>query len=136
MKLSKDEFKKLQEYWYKLLADSGFEDIEKFNGDELVLKQSANYCYRKNDMLSRIRKENYYTRIGQAVYENEAFFRNEVDRLVMARHAEGAAIKSIVEELLSLGTPRDRLTVRYIIRKYQMIWGFKYFTPKELNLKA
>lgn len=140
MKLSKDEFKQLREYWYKVLEDSGFEDIEHLVGDNgfqtLALKKRADNCYRDISPFDRFMKEEYFRRIAQCVYDEQVYFRNEMDRFILMRHAEGAKIKEIVTELETRGTPRERAAIRFIVRKYRMAWGFKYYTPKELNIKA
>ncbi len=135
MKLKKDEFKKLQKHWYEKLAQHGFKDIEKFKGDDLVLLQSAYHCYQGTDVHSRVAKEEYYRAMAKAAMDESTIYRNAVDRLILLRHVEGIKIKVIVAELTQMGMPRHRHSVRFIIRKYEMAWGFRYYNKTQLNIK-
>lgn len=134
-KLSRGEFMKLRQDWYKILEDTGFKDIEKIRGDQLVLRQNAAHCYRYDDEFSKHIKEEYFRRMGQTVQDEATVFRNETDKHILMMHAEGAEIKAIVEELIRLGMDRNRSSVRFIIRKYESDWKFKYYAPKQLNIK-
>lgn len=135
MKLNKDEFKALQLYWYERLAKGGFKDIEKLKGEELIIAQPASYCYRNMDALTRFLKTEYFRCMAQLALDESTVFRNKIDRHIMIRHGEGAKIKVIVTELIELGTPRVRASVRFIIRRYEMAWGIKNYNHKQLNKK-
>jgi hypothetical protein len=148
MKLTKDEFRKLQREWYKKLEESGFKDIERFKDDELVFKRSGidnSRCiewYIEATDLGTIEelsegaiKAEYFRIIAQTAKDEETTYRNEVDRHILIRHSEGAKIKTIVTELQELGMPRHRLSVRFIIRRYEMLWGLRRWTRRQLNKK-
>ncbi len=121
MKPTKEEFKKLQKLWYKRLEESGFKDIEKLE-DKPVYDPPY------------LTKE-YYELIYQAVQDEKTVFRNNIHKYILTRHSEGAQIKAIVRELLGQGTPRDRKSIRIIIRKYEMAWNIRHYTLKQLNVK-
>ncbi len=136
MKLNKDEFRALQITWYEKLSQSGFKDIEKFKGDELVLAQSASHCFGNLDALSSFLKASYFRLLAQLIYDETTVFRNEVDRHILIRYSEGMKIKYIVQELKMLKMPRDRNSVRFIVRRYEMIWGIRNYTAKQLHKKS
>lgn len=135
MKQPKDEFRKLQKEWYKKLKDLGFNDIEIFKDDELVLSVYKSRETRQEIKRKQLMTFEYFICLSQAVEDAGTFFRNEIDRYILRRFAEGAKIKIIVEELLERGTPKHRHTVRFIIRRYEMAWGFKYYTSNQLTFK-
>jgi hypothetical protein len=125
MKITDAEFKQLQTEWYRKLADSGFRDVERSGRVGPSPTTSEEILIR----------ETYYSRLNEAIYDEQTEFRNEIDKHILTRHAEGAAINTIVNELREFGTPRQRKAIRFIIRKYVMNWGIRSFTRKQLNLK-
>lgn len=127
-------FKALQKDWYKRLEDLGFRDAEKIVGDELVLRQCAAHMYKDTDELSRQHKADYYNILSQQVHH--ATFSNNVDQLILSLYADGKKIKAICDELEKIGERRCRGTIRYTIRKYEMSWGMKEYTPQQLNRKV
>lgn len=135
MKLTREQFKKLQKEWYELLAATGFKDIEKQEGSECVLIQTSSYCFRNVDNFCKEVKETYFRSIAQAAHDEETKFRNEIDRFILMRHAEGAKIKTIMTELIARGMGRNRDSIRYIIRRYEMAWGLRSYSSRELHRK-
>lgn len=128
------DFKALQEYWYRLLESQGFQDAEMTRGDRHVLKQDSEHLYRTNkDPLRRENKETYYRMLSQRVHEAE--YKRDIDRLIMTWYAECKEIASICEELERMGQRRCRTSIRYIIRKYEMAWGIRKYTRRQLHLK-
>ncbi len=127
-------FKDLQAEWYSRLKATGFEDAEEMVGDDMRLKQTAEHVYRGLDELRITNKEAYYAFVSQKV--QETVFQSDVDRLILVRHAEGRRIKHICEELVDMGKGRCRETIRFKIRIYQMKWGIRKFTPKQLNQRV
>jgi hypothetical protein len=130
VKWSDASFKALQQAWYLRLHEEGFEDAEELIAGELVLKQIAAHVYRNSDNLSRETKETYYRSIASFV--SETAFKRDVDRIILTRYAEGKSIKAIVEELRAIGKPRCRNTVTIRIRVYEMKWGLKSYTQRQL----
>lgn len=141
MKLDSKEFKQLQKHWYELLAESGFKDIERIKEDgECVLIQAPGYWAVNNQKLEPRKdyvqaKTAYFRLLGLCANAAFTMFRNDIDEHILIRRSEGAQIKTIVEELAIMGTPRDRYSVRIIIRRYEMKWGLKYYTPKQLHIQ-
>ncbi len=127
-------FKSLQLAWYKRLEAEGFRDAEEMIGDDLVLRQNAAHPYRDQDELTREIKENYYRLISQKVQETE--FRNEIDRLILMGHCEGKKATEICEELKDRGTPRFRHAIRFTVRRYEVLWGLRVYTPQQLGKKV
>lgn len=135
MKLTRDEFLRLQKHWYQRLSESGFKDIERLDGEELVLDRPAPEDYFRVSPFEREMREQYYLAICHAVFSDETFFRNEIDRYILSRHAEGAKAKHIAEELKTRGIIRHRHSIRFIVRKYEMAWGLRSYNDKQLNVK-
>lgn len=125
MPLSPEEFKDLQEFWYNRLKEEGFKDIEKVGE-----MRKASSLYRGIEFELIDQKERYFALMGHAVNDQETGFRSEIDRHIMTRHADGARIRVIVDELAINGTPRTRKSVRMIIRRYESAWGIKYYSSK------
>lgn len=132
------KFKDLQKAWYDKLSEDGFKDVEKVCGNELQLRQSAMHPYCKAgvvlDELDRYCVESYFIMLSQ--FANNSSFDDKVDELILGWYADGRKIKAICEELQKRGDYRCRVTVRMTIRKYEMLWGIKKYTPKQLNKKA
>lgn len=129
MKLSPEEFRKLQIEWYDKLKESGFKDIEKLERDELVLKRNANWSdwvYRHElDEITIKQKENFFIFLSQFVEDENTLFSSEIDKYILCRYAEGAKIKEIVSELTILEMPKNRFAIRRIIKKYVKEWQLK-----------
>lgn len=124
-------FKSLQRAWYQRLKREGFQDAEELVAGELMLKQTAAHPYRGLDHLAIAAKEAYYRLMLQAVQKGE--FRSEIDRLILAMWADGHKICVICRALKAMGSSRNRHTVLYTIRKYEMEWGLREYTPRQLN---
>lgn len=129
-------FKAMQQAWYAKLKCEGFEDAEEIVGGELLLKQIAAHPYRGQDELGIMTKETYYRVLGQKLEETRDSFRSDVDRLILTSFAMGTKIQRIIEILEREGVTRCRGTIRFTIRKYEMAWGLREYTPKQLNRKV
>lgn len=126
-----ESFKSLQAAWYERLAKDGFEDAEELVAGEMVLKQVAAHPYRTADELGITTKESYYRLLGQNVQQSN--FQSDIDRLILTMFAEGAKMKKIGDALRTMGHRRCRNTICFTIRKYEMRWGLRSYTPKQLN---
>lgn len=136
MKLSHAEFIQLQKEWYQKLRESGFEDIERFDGQEqLVLIQAAYPLRAERDEFLRNCKAEYFRSMALAARDQDTVYRNEVDKYIIERYVDGANIKTIVLELKDRKMPRDRNSVRFIIRRYEMQWGLRHYSYKQLHIK-
>lgn len=113
----KEPSEKLKAKWYKKLADSGFEDIERPDGS---LKTEVDYRSMdgtRGDGLEDGRQE--YYEIAQD-YLNRGKFATLLDYTVWKLHAEGVSYRDIGNEL--------KLTfykVRSIVKKVQLLAGVK-----------
>jgi hypothetical protein len=125
-----EEFKRQQKEWYAKLKDSGFKDIENILRDELVLAQySTRFTFSPE--VSHL-KMLYFQAITECV--NLESFDCEIEELVMFMLSDGKLIKEISEELKARGLKRShRETIRYIIRKYEVKWGLRNYSPSQLS---
>lgn len=135
MKIAKDAFKNLRIEWYQKLAATGFSDAELLIGNQMVLKQKADYPYRKDDEFSRQMKEEYYRIIGQNSQDPDIPFKNETERFILIRHGEGTEINTICRELGRRSITFTKETVRVIIRRYEMAWQLRAYSRKQLRMK-
>ncbi len=129
------EFLELQQHWYQKLAEHGFKDIEKLRGEELVLEQTCMAHLRNGDELTNAARTQYFRSLGHAVNDESAEFRNDIDRFILERRAEGVPVKTIGAELEAMGHYRHRHSIRFIIRRYEVAWGIKQYRPSQLNMK-
>lgn len=127
-------FKAMQQAWYQRLNDAGFEDAEELVDGDMVLRQKAEHAICGLEEVELQSREAYYRFIAHMTQETA--FKREVDRIIMASHASGMKITRICEELCKIGHPRGRQTVRYRIRIYEMKWGLKSYTKKQLNRRT
>jgi hypothetical protein len=133
------QFKELHLVWSQKLEESGFEDAEICSGNNRLLKQRASNSYRQASELERQLKLEYFLRVGQEAERRP--FDCEFEAVVIRLHAEGSTIQEITQRVQQQGffkklnKPINRRTIRFIIRRYQMKWGIKSWTPAQLNLK-
>lgn len=120
-------FRAMQAAWYKRLRESGFEDAEVLVGSELHLKSQYVTQIEAKERESRA---DYYRALGEHI--QTAIFKTEIDKVILTSRAEGLRIKDICARLRAIGKPRDRLTVRIRIRVYEMRWGMRVYTKKQL----
>lgn len=132
--MPKSDLKKLQDEWYEKLSESGFKDIEAVVGGHSLLKKRAYRCYGTQDLLFIELKIQYYRQIGLIANDQFTIFRDEIDRFILIRHSEGARAKDIVEDLKIIGKTKARNTIRFIIRRYEMAWGLKFYNKNLLNV--
>lgn len=126
-------FKLLSYSWNQKLEVTGFKDAEiELKGDR-ALKQRATNSYRQASQLERESRLDYFLFLGHLAQNTK--FQCDLEKFVMLRHSEGATIKEIVEEISLRGISRDRKTIRFIIRRWQMKWGIRSWTKRQMNLK-
>lgn len=135
MSKKNEELRVLQHHWYRLLAESGFEDIEKIHGNGLVLIEKSSMCVMDLSPAERFDREEYYRFLGHKVNDERTIFRSPEDEFIMNRYAEGAKIATIVKELNGKGILRERKSIRILIRRYEQEWKMKSYSRRQLNLK-
>lgn len=149
MKLTKDEFEELKSEWYKKLEETGFIDIEYerppqpseqafmvYGDGKRHLIQTETACMRRwlsLNSLKRTTSEEYFRTLSQVAMDENTSYRNSTDRHILQRYSEGAKIVVIMQELEERGTSRRRNSIRFIIRRYEFIWGIRSWTKKQLN---
>lgn len=126
-------FRQLAKTWNQKLEEVGFIDSEIDLKGDRSLRQRATNAYRQASELERESRLGYYRLLGYLA--NNEQFQNALEELVMQRHADGASIKEIVNEVKQSGLSRDRKTIRHIIRRWQMKWGVKTWSLRQMNLK-
>lgn len=123
-------FKALQAEWYQRLEAEGFKDAEEFDGEEVRLKDYS--LGRKREIIMRLQRQRYFAVISEYVQQTQ--FESIVDEIILTWYADGRKIKHICEELKRQGQSRCRETIRFTIRRYEMQWGIKQYSPKQLRL--
>jgi len=125
-------FKELQAEWQKRLEADGFRDIEKMCGAQMELRQFANHSFMANLTREEMQdRETYFNKIVD--YINATKFRNEVERLILQWHADGKRLIDIQADLIAAGYYRCKNAVRFTIRRYEMRWGLRAYSPSQLN---
>jgi len=127
-------FKLLVRIWNKKLEESGFEDHEIEIGGERALKQRASNAYRQASELERESRLAYYSLLGHMANNTE--FPCRLEQLVMCMYSDGSSIKEIVEELIKQGLTdkRNRWRIRAIIRRWEVRWGLRSWSLKQMRL--
>lgn len=121
--------------WYERLGVDGFQDAEKMIGDRMELKQSATAPLKHvKNQLELETKTLYFRALSQCVHET--VFVNDVEKFVMIAYADGQKIKSISIELENVGVNRSQAAIRYMIRRYEVLWGIRQYTRRQLNRKV
>jgi hypothetical protein len=124
-------FKELQKEWYAKLKDAGFDDAEKNTGENEVIKQYAVNAYSNQSDIRISAKQDYFSILRQNV-ESQAFDR-AMDKIIMCMIADGKRIRDIQDALQMIGEYRCRNAITLIIRRYEMRWGIKTYTDKQMN---
>jgi len=136
MKMPGGKLRELQKHWYKILEDSGFKDIEELVNGKMVLKQTSDHSGWYKDQFNREMQEEYFRVIWHHAHDETVEFRNDVDKLILQMYANGSKIVDILRTLEEMGERRERKTVRIIIRRYEVAWDIKQYTPRQLNKRV
>ncbi len=83
-----DDFKELQKSWYGKLKDSGFNDVENFENENMIQPEIF-----KVDKVQSFGGSEYYD-FCQAVLR-EYNFERHVDQLIFELHTEGKSVREI-----------------------------------------
>ena len=130
----KKTFKVLLVKWNKKLEDTGFEDCEVELEKDRVLKQgSATRHYKDLTQFERDSNLEYFYFLGHLA--NNTVFPNELEKIIMLKHSEGATVNEIIESAKLKKLSVCKKTVRYIIRRWQMKWGIRSWSLRQMNLK-
>jgi DNA-binding NarL/FixJ family response regulator len=119
------ELRELQKQWYQKLEDDGFVDVEKRRRSSNVYTSDVKNGHHE---VTREAKQRYYELLAHA-YNTEQAFVSEDHRLIMKLASQGYSPGEI-----ALAVPRDRKTIRIIIRRYENKWGVRQWTRKQMYM--
>jgi len=125
------QFKKLQKEWYKKLAKDGFDDIE--TGEQFLKRYSnCHFLYRsqnKNldfeDVILKFKSLETYFRLA-GYFFNEYDFKDEVEKLIWAQHADGISYRDIAQNLKLKNIKTSKTRVHNKIDRLKKIMFERY----------
>jgi hypothetical protein len=123
----------LQRFWDEKLKESGLKDAEKTVRGKRVLKDTASSINKKSKQTVWVEKSNYFELVTENIVKTN--FETLTEELVMRKHAEGKGISEIVQDLQNLKIKIYRGTIRFIIRRFEHLWGIREWTSKDRRLK-
>lgn len=137
------DFKALQKAWYERLENEGFADAETLVDGDMVLKDAAPQHHERVERNFHER-DSYFNVIQQLIVDTA--FDRESDRIILTMHADGANYSEILDALRLQGprypprfrSPlmrcrRCRNTIWWTIRRYEMRWGLRKYTRRQLG---
>ena len=127
-------FRQQAKIWNKKLKDSGFNDQEIEIAGERVLNQRSTNAYKQATELERQCRLDYFRLLGYLA--NNTIFPNRLEQFILLSHAEGKTTPEIAEEMKTHGVIKNKRTIGFIIRRWQMRWGIKTWTLKQMNLRS
>jgi hypothetical protein len=89
------EFKVLQKYWYELLRDTGFKDIE--NTEGLLKEWDFNFFRMRFNAIQYEATKSYYDQARHLLHTFE--FKNEMEKAIWELHCEGLSERKISQHL-------------------------------------
>lgn len=122
MKLTKEEFEKLQGEWYGKLEQLGFKDIEIKKDGCFVLRQCSTHGIQEMHPLDRETKEIRFTLLRHKVSDENTIYKNDIDKLIMHLYARGTKVYAIIDALKCRHISRSRKTIFNTIYRYEVEW--------------
>lgn len=120
-RLSRKQFKAVQNEWYAKAREAGFQDIEYGDGS---LKAAHPRGYNSIEAVQREAKQEYYHMCERWLYEGT--FESERHRLIFEYHAGGISIRSILKLLNDAGVEITRDMIHRNLRKMISAMKAKY----------
>ena len=117
--MNPDDFKTLQDYWYALLADTGFVDIERDVEGSAMLREFASNSYRQTKDVQHDARFAYFTCMS-AHLDDETL--TDFDRDILRMHILGSTRVEIARAL-----DRHPRTIRYHIRRMETQFGIRHW---------
>lgn len=96
-KLQPDEFKKLEQEWYEILAQAGFTDIEETGKPERLLKCWHSFKYQSLDPITIQAVVSYFEKAKELLFTFE--FPSEKQKKIWTFHVQGMTHRAIAEEV-------------------------------------
>lgn len=116
-KISGNDFKKLQQKWYKKLADVGFEDIESHaSGPFPMLKVYHSSRFRKVDSEQFFAKQSYFISAGQFLQTYK--FSTSSHKRIWKLHCEGKT-QSVIAKLCKTNSANVGRLIKFLGAKMQ-----------------
>lgn len=125
------DFIAMQRDWYARLAQDGFVDVEVF---QPYGRRHRHDLPRRVLALIAHERRVYHRFLAERL--ETALFAKPSDQIIMRMRSEGARINEICAKLEALGMPKHRHQVRFRIRIYEMKWGLRTYTPRQIGHKA
>lgn len=108
-----DDFIQLKALWYKRLKDSGFKDIETFNG---YIKDWPSQRIQRDFTPERIQEKlDYFRAASQLFWEHK--FDTALQKKIWELHCEGKSYREIAEDLRNKKNKLNKDNVQLVISK-------------------
>lgn len=124
-KLSKAEFKKVQDYWYQRLADEGFVDIENSSKkqDPFRIPHRHDKTFQNSQVWADSKKEYYEF---AAYFLSDYAFELALDQTIWEYHVNLITVRGIAKVLSGVGIKIAKSSVHRKIKELQEIMKEKY----------
>jgi hypothetical protein len=135
--MKSQQFKDLQDKWYKKLAKSGFEDIEQ-DEDHLInwsssraLRGKVNGSAYADVIVSHQAVEEYYRLAGHFLHDYK--FKDEYEKKVWILHADGNSHRDVAEALRTKSRKANKDSVNTIVKRLskEMLTMYRQKDAKE-----
>lgn len=123
------EFKKLSQEWNRKL-ETPYKQINPY----------LNYQQTRSSILVAYHRRDYFLQLSQHMehfkaihYDKQPKLKAKRDRIILQLRSEGCLIQEILAKLNQVGIQIHRQTVRFIIRKYDTLWGIRFWKPSQMT---
>jgi hypothetical protein len=109
------QFLELQKKWYEKLKESGFDDIEFGEKQELLKCWESSHFYMTQDQFDN--KREYYHLASQFLFFYK--FESKLDRIIWKFHAHGFTYRKIARRLnaVRLSSPQNKDKIMHVIKR-------------------
>lgn len=113
-------FRAKQKFWYRLLAETGFKDLEHPSGN---LKQRASNAYRGAGQEQREAKLNFFMKVARRAAHTQ--FPDKAEKIIMESFADGIKQVDIRKKLAAKSHHNSRAYVWRVISQWLKTWNLK-----------
>jgi hypothetical protein len=115
--LNSKEFQSLKDKWYLKLEQSGFQDIEFYNG-EGMLRYDGYYFQDEYTPDQFLEKKKYFEQAKELLQRD--IFLNKIERSIWELHSNGCSIKNIIVTLRKMGiSPLCKDSVEKVLKEFK-----------------
>lgn len=107
-----------------MLEQNGFKDIERLENGQIMFEYGQTFTAPRDEICQRA-KEEFFTLVRHITNNERTEYKNEIEKTIMARYANGIPIRQISYDLKRKGMGRTERTVFRIIGKYLRLWNLK-----------